>query len=58
MSFLLAVFAAAMTYVYMQWPTIIGLFTPIALILLGAALVMLLMFLANDSDQARSKVRN
>lgn len=58
MSFLLAVFAAMMTYVYMQWPTIIGLFTPIALILLGVSLVMLLMFLANDSDQARSKEKD
>lgn len=55
MSFLLAIFAGMMTYIYMQWPVIIGLFTPIALLLLAIAVIQMLLFLSNDSEQARSK---
>lgn len=57
MSFLLALAASFITYIYMQWPIIIGMIIPAALIMLVIAIMMLLVYLSNDTEQARNKER-
>lgn len=57
MSFFLALAASFITYIYMQWPVIIGLIIPAALTMMVVAFLMFLMYLSNDTDQARNKER-